>query len=410
MVVHRFGHLALIAAAGMLGLAPASILAQDRVMITSTMGLGDSGASAGMVSKAGVERYAQLLGFSAEQKDLAVTLQEGYATEYQQARKTMRDAMAELRRSSEDTGDNTGFMEKMPAIQSEFRDKTTKLEKTLFSDFRALLSGQAQENKWPGVERMRRREVDLRAGGLSGESLDLVDIVGALKLPPDIVAALSPTMEAYEIDLDRQLDAREKQAGDMPRFEPGKPLDMEKMQKAMADRRDAGAKVVEINERHARTIRNLLPDDKRPVFDEQVKRGSFPVVYRPSRVARDLEAALKFADLTTEQKEQLTGVREQYDREAASLNSAWADAIKESEKDGQEGTLRSGAGAMMIRMGNEPEALKASRKARREADDRAAEKVKGLLTAAQREKLPKPAPDGPEGQTAGTMRFMVDDR
>src|SRR5262249_182376 len=76
--------------------------AQIKFSVTSSLG----GPSDGQVSKRSVERYADVLGFSPEQKESALTIHEGYAAAYQQAQKARRTSMEDVRRSSEDTGDH----------------------------------------------------------------------------------------------------------------------------------------------------------------------------------------------------------------------------------------------------------------------------------------------------------------
>src|SRR5437899_6160361 len=226
--VGGFGLAALVAAVGP-AVFPQHAGAQMR--FTATAGGGPGG---GQVSKRSMERYSELLGLSADQKESAMAIHEGYAASYQEAQKARRAAFEDMRRSSEDAGDNTVFMEKMPKIEKDFRDKSQKLEKGLFDDMRALLSG-AQESKWVRVERMHRRETNLRGGGVSGAGVDLMDVVDGLKLPPEAMTPVPPVLEEYEKELDTQLQAKAKAASDGPVFEPGKPIDSEKMKKQMQD-------------------------------------------------------------------------------------------------------------------------------------------------------------------------------
>jgi hypothetical protein len=405
----RFGGLGLAAIVAATGLAALPEQAGAQMRFTATAGMGAGG---GQVSKRSVERYAEVLGLSAEQKESALAIHEGYAASYQEAQKTRRAAFEDMRRSSEDTGDNTIFMEKMPKIEKDFRDKTQKLEKGLFDDMKALLSG-PQESKWVRVERARRREVNLRSGGVSGAAVDLMDVVDGLKLPPDAMTPVSPLLEEYEKELDTQLQAKAKAASDGPVFEPGKPIDADKMKKQMQDAREAGLKVKEVNERSARKIEPLLPDDKRAAFRDAVRERSFPQVYRPSRVSKGMDAALKLDDLTPAQRSSVQAFRAQYQRDVAALNDAWASAITASEGEGQTGViLGTDGGHVMLNMGDDPPALVDARKARRDLDDRMNEKLKGVLNESQQSKVAKAStPDEEEMSGAMVRSIMIrDDR
>ncbi|CAG1003701.1 hypothetical protein PHYC_03085 [Phycisphaerales bacterium] len=396
---------ALIVAAGLVGVAgPAGeSIAQERVIIARGGPMG--GAGSGQVSRRSVERYSELLGFGAEQRESAMTIHEGYASEMDQVRKTQRSAFEDARRASEDTGDHGVFMEKMPKIETEFKAASDRLEKALFADLRALLSTPEQEEKWAGVERMRRREVGLRGASLSGEGVDLIDLVAGLKPEPESSEELRAVLDEYELQLDRALEAKIKAMGEAPQFGMfGGPDEksMEKMQEAAKVAKEVGKRIQEINVQNGRKIGGLLADASRAAFEEELRRRSFPRVYRPSRVTKDLEGAMGLSDLTSDQREQLTSLRTSYERDLAGVNDRWANAIKENEGNDQEGTIATGAGVMRFSMGEEPEALKEAKKARREVDEKAADRIKSILTAAQREKLPK----APAGREDGDGEFV----
>jgi len=367
------------------GLTPT---AQAQIRIEAR-GMGGGPGEAGMVSKRSVEKYADTLNLSKEQAETAATIHEGYAAAYGEVRKMRRAAMEEVRRASEDTGDHSVFMEKMPKIEREFQEKTGKLEKEFFNDLQSVLDS-GQQDRWVRVERMRRREVGMRGGAISGEGVDLVEVVGNLKLEEPATSVIATPLEEYEAEVDRHLQSRDRLKDEAPAFEPGKGIDIEALQKAMAESREAGLKIKDVNERHARKIEGLLPEDKRGAFRDAVKRRSFPRVYKPSRASKDIEAALKMDDLDAGQRAALEGLRESYERDLAGANDAWAAAQEESEKTGSSGAIAGGSGGMMmLNMGEEPPALVEARKARRELDDKANERIKSVLTEAQKSRLPK---------------------
>jgi len=409
--IRTVGGLSLAALMTMGATAFTSSPAQAQIKIAMT-GTPFGGSADGQIAKRSVERYADLLDFSAEQKDSALTIHEGYAAAYEQAQKARRTAMSELRRSAEDTGDHTVFMEKMPAIEKDFRDKSSKLNKGFLDDLRGLVSP-SQDANWVKVERMRRRETGLRAGGVSGEAVDLIDVVSGLKLPSDAMTPLSPTLDEYESELDHQLQAKAKAAAEAPTFEPGKGFDAEKMQARMKESREAGLKVKEVNERSARKIEPLLPEDKRDAFRSALKERSFPQVYRPSRAVKDMDAALKLDDLTPAQRASIQDIKASYRRDAGSLNDTWAAAITASEGEGQSGTVFGSDGShFMMNMGDEPQSLVDARKARRELDEKTNDKVKGVLNQDQQAKLAKARASEPEEVMGGEMRSIMirDDR
>jgi hypothetical protein len=372
--------------------------AQSFVVARSTGGpIGAGGAT--QISSRSVERYAALLGLSDQQKELAKQLHEGYQASFRSATDEMQRAMEETREAYEETQDASVFMEKMPAVQRSHKQKTTAIEAQFMDDLKAILDP-AQAEAWSKVERQRRRETILRGGQLSGESVDLLEIVEGLGLdaaPPELTEAL----DQYELDLDRALVAKKAVLDAQGEFNlNGGPLDLDSLRKHSDAAKAAGTKVKEVNEQHARKVESIVPESKRVEFAGVVKRQSFPRVFRPSQVVRAIDQAMKFDDLDATQKRTIQSLREAYERDVAPLNDAWASAIEEDEKDPDNMSL--GDGAMQVKIGSPEDEGKQSpldkaRKARREFDDATRERLLAALTPAQREKLPKRSPGGPMG-------------
>jgi hypothetical protein len=385
----------LACAGSLLGLPGASIV-QAQPMTISVVRGSEAGPASGsnVISKRSVEKYAQAVAMSDDQKAAALALHEGYEADTTDARKTFMGVMSEAQRAAQDNDDHSMFMEKVPKARKEYTDKLVELEKRYFSDVKMLLTPD-QEPNWVKVERIRRRETQLR-GMMSGESVDLIEVVKGLKPEPAVLTTLNEPLGEYEIDLDRALQAKETIPE--PEFKPGE-FDMTKMQEAAAKQREAGTRVKEVNERHARRIKELLPDALRDKFDEAVKKETFPRIYRPSRVSKMMESATKLGDLTADQKQQIQDLRTQYDRDVTPINDRWASATSEAEKKGDDNAMPLGGGGF-IRFGGPDEKddspVGQARKARTELDGRMHKRLESILSKEQFEKLPKEQPG--EGQ------------
>jgi hypothetical protein len=404
-----------VVGAGFCGIAvsaawPVTALAQQDVRVMTTIDaqggpMGGGGAS--KVSKAAVEKYAGLLGLSPDQKATALTLHEGYDAAYTQASKEFGATMEDIRKSFEDSQDRSVFMEKMPKARADFAAKTKELEKSFFGDLQAVLNTD-QQAAWPRVERQRRREVALRGGTVSGEGVNLLDIVEGLKLPADAKAKLDEIVSEYETDLDRALQSKAKVMEEMQSFDPGRGFDPEAFRERLAKTREAGMKVKEVNERFARRLESLLPDEKKPDFASSVRKASFPQVYRPSRIARSLDAAAGMADLTPEQRESVSTLKASYERDLAAANEKLASAIEESEKKGGNGgeMMLADGGRMAMRFGDEDEKspLAQARKAKREVEEKAKSRLDTVLTKEQKDRLPK-EPERGDGGPGAVIRF-----
>lgn len=388
-----------LAACGAVSSAP---VAQAQQVVMSVSGArGPMGMSRPAMTQRELDGYAGILGLDEAQREAAKELLASYTTEFEKASREQTEKMRRIADEFRETRDDEVW-EQMGPISEKYTKRSAELEKSLLNDIKTLCD-EKQLAQWPRVERTRRRDRTIDRGTVSGESVDLVRIVTGLELAAEARAALAAQLEAYEQDLDRVLEARNKiidqQAAS---FTPGRgpmTFDVEKFQKQMADAREAGEKVREVNQRYARSIEGLLPETSKAEFSMQVKRASFPMVYRASRTERAFDAALKFDDLDTKQREAIASLRQSYEQDTASLNDKWAAAILDEEKDGAGGIALGGGGVMTMSFGDEdsdkPSAQ--ARKARRDADKKAMQSLESLLTDAQKERLPQPGDDAPAG-------------
>jgi hypothetical protein len=400
---------AIVAVCG-LGMSAGTVLAQERVMVMATQEAGAQMMGSSRISKSSVDAYGKLLNLTADQKAAAHALHEGYDAEYTKASKDFTSAMEDMRRTAEESDDRSVFMERMPKAREELSKKTKGLEKSFMSDLQALLTGD-QGTSWPKVERLRRREVLLRPGSVSGEGVNLLDTVEGLKLSDDVKAQLAESLLAYETDMDRALLAKQKMLDDQPAFDPGRGFDPQAFQEQMKKNREAGLKLQEVNQQYQRRLESSLPEDKRKAFNDAVRKATFPTVYRQSRVARAIDAAAKFEDLTSEQKESLASLKSSYERDAAPANDKWANEIEAAEQKGDNGgeMAIAGGGRMAVRFGEEDNnsPLAQARKNRREIDEKTKSRLDSILTKEQKERLPKD-PEGRGSVSAGGA-FIVEE-
>ncbi|MEY3231127.1 MAG: hypothetical protein RL689_1216 [Planctomycetota bacterium] len=372
--------------------------AQQVVSMSVSIGGAGPDATGSMITKRFLDRAAKVSGMSAEQAEQAGVIHDGYASAYEARRKAHREALDEARRSSEDTGDFSAFMERLPGLEKSFRDDSVALETDFLKDVRSLLTP-SQESAWPKVERMRRRDLGLPGGSISGESIDVIALVDELDLATTDRATLDPVLESYELELDRLMVARLDRRGDREGWTPGKPIDIQEMQASMAKAKEEGIKVRDLHRDAARKVEALLPEGLRATFLERVQSASFPRVYRKGRTLRELEAAAGMSDLDESQRSQVADLLASYQRDAAPLNAAWAKAIEASENDGQTGGA---GGGVVLSFGNDPEELQQARKARRELDEQVSKRLRAMLSDGQRDRLPKAGQGGgEEGELEG---------
>lgn len=331
--------------------------------------------------------YAKTLNLSPAQAEAANDLLSAYEIEYLAAIKRFQEIQQAINQEFMQTGEMEVIQSTMQDAMKKFGKKTTQLEKGLLDDIKTLLD-QQQLDQWPALERLHRRSTTINWGSLSGESVDLNDLVEGMRLTPAQASAIAPTLAQYELDLDRELQARnahiQQQIADS--LENGfANFDMDKLQKQAADLREAGRKILELNKRYAAQVQALIPEDKQAEFAEKVRLASHPAVYKKSYPIYLIEAALKLPDLETNQREGLQAIEETYRREAQAINERWAAAITEYELNPPD----QNPWAAFMPNRELPEPLKNAKEARAELDKRNVDAVKALLTESQMAQMPE---------------------
>ncbi len=345
------------------------------------------------IGRESVDRYADLLGFDDVQRDTAKMLHSDYLDQFKSVNDTFTEAMQKIQEEAGQSGDWQKMMKPMGTIMEGFFGKLEDLEETFFSDLKMLAMEPAQEAAFVRVERARRRETVGMAGQMatiSGATIDLHEIARKVEVSGN--EAAREALLAYEAEIDpvntRLIDAafgfmrdnfeRMKKMGE-DETQAWNQEAMEKMQEVMSDMRDLGTQGKNINARYARQIMQMLPAEQQSDWDREVKRRTWPTVYRDSSAERQMDAAEKLDSLSSEQRENLAAIRDSYQREATPMNERWAKAIDEQQAD-QEGNWWG--------WGNDDSEVDEIESEREELDDRFVERIRALLTAEQLEDMP----------------------
>lgn len=407
---------ALMALAGGIGFPTPAVHARQAVFVAGAPGgPGIGGRSGPPVTQKQLEGYAEALNLTEDQRIAANELLDAMQAEYAKAAAEHREAMQEVQAEFQETRDTQIIMKSMPELMGKFQARRTELESGFLEDLKLTLSDE-QAAMWPGIERMRRRDLAGNGTMLSGESIDLVKLVKELEPSDAVKSEIAPVMERYEVDYDRALVERQKKvAENQSMFAGGPPPDPQTMMARMAEVREQSVKVRDVNRSYARQIQNLLPPELAERFDTALKKASFPQVYGPGHTLRSIDTALAFEDLTAEQKAALNDIKESYLRDVDQLNDKWAEAIEAEENDPNAANISMMGGQTMRIVtrestnGEEPEdPVAKATAARRDLDSRALDRARGLLNPDQQGRLPKRSAQ-PGGVWAGSADEMPPD-
>jgi hypothetical protein len=362
-----------------------------------------------------VERYAELLGFDADQRDAALALLEGMQSEWTEGAKKIREEIDALREEFRESRDVSIWTERLPGMMARQREAATKLEKGFISDVQSLLT-EEQQGGWPRFERAYRRDSTITRGRLSAESVDILSLAKDLPLSASSVSTVQPILDQYESDLDRALVARNQivdEAQARVGMGPGaleQALQDEEFQKLREKAREARLCVRETNQRYARQIAAALPTDEATKFTDEFTRRSFPDVFRSTLTAESLAAASRFEDLTSDQQQSIASMRSAYAEVLERLNKSLMEATEKYEAT-SEGYAAALGGGMRFRTGGpggesddqKPDPIQEARTAKRDMERKALDNLKAILNDGQRDRLPKRRErgEGPRAMLSG---------
>ena len=337
-----------------------------------------------------LEHAAQLFGFDEVQRDIAGEMVNAYLTRMAVGVEQMTIVLDAAEREFEETRDI--------AVWNDFRERTEQFEERkaaiteqLMADLRLLLTPE-QDARWTRFERDLRRNATIDEGGLlSGETVDLVDLLDEMGVDGEVREAIWSLEDQYVTELDRALVQRNEVSDEttnqaFERFTAEGCDDMDSVmdffRELLGDAMEQAARVRDINLKYAATIGRALPPDQSAEFEDRFNELAFPRVYRASTTDRAFETILSFEDLTEEQRGRVLEAQLRYEQSRERLDANWARAIAEQEEERD----------VMRVMGIEPstEATREARTARRDLDRTSYEQGLQVLTEEQASRLPPP--------------------
>lgn len=351
------------------------------------------------------------------QRPIVEVLLEDYAASFEAGLTAMRNEIAEMRVDA--AGDGRAIMERMMQPLESWEQDKELLADQFLANVRTQLSP-VQDARWPALERALRREKDLPQSELSGEGIDLVSVLAALQVPPQVLETIAAQIDQYETDLDRALLAREQR---MDSLQPAvreamQEMNFERGLQIMEQIMAARIEVRSAQERGLEAIAAALPEEYAAAFRQEALERAFPKVYGPNATISFIAAAKAIEDLTPEQLEGIEAIERDYLVQLEGLNSRMRDLYRleeprEPQRRFERILQRQRGETPRRRTSGEPEAIREIRGDREELGRRTREAILALLTPDQSTRLPgfaKPAglpakgePDGRNFQDTPTL-------
>jgi hypothetical protein len=338
-------------------------------------------------------KYSEILALDGDQKEAAKALLDGYEQSFNTKREEMREKIQQAREEARNNGGGGGGGGGFAAfreIGQKWQADREKLDKDFMNDLKGLLTPEQEKANWARFERVHRRDHSMDRGLMSGERMDVVKLVEDAKLDPDTKAKVDPILARYEEDLDRELQNRDQVQKETFAKMADAMGDQDAMQKLIQTGREAAVRVRDVNRKYAREVQAELPEDKAFEFAKAVKQASFPNVYNETFGQRSITSALGFRDLTDEQKQTITTIRDAYTRDLAGLNDKIAAAQEQMEMNFNAGQMMGGGRGDQGELGD-------LRREKRDLDRATLDKLEAALTEDQKARLPQPEARGQGG-------------
>jgi hypothetical protein len=354
-----------------------------------------------------IERYAKVLTLDGAQTEAAKALYEAYQKDTAAASKKTHAAMKDAQGLMED-GDHKAFEERMAKSMREQSENGKKLTDTFLSDLRSILNPN-QAERWPALERMRRREqylggmVMMGGGSVGGSSVDLIPLIDKLGIPGTLRAKLDEQLALYEVDIDRPLQDRQHNVDDEQKTMGAvQKFDGESFARKQERDRKVDMAIREVNAKYVRQIGAALPEEWARKLAETYDARAYRGIYKDSTIGKKMAAAQKLETLSADQKKSLEAMIVKYKKDAKQANDSWAAAQKAAEDAGRP----TGGGLMMMGPGSKESidpAFASARSARKDVDSAAREQLEKLLTPDQLASIPEPQAGGMMGHQIAVL-------
>lgn len=240
----------------------------------------------------------------------------------------MRERMAkfqeEMRKERESSGADKQIQEtvgKMIDRVERWKSQRTQLRDELVNGLRSTLT-EGQTGGWEKFDRFMRRERSIPQGVLSGESVNLFEVVDDAELAPEAMAPLASILDRYEMELDAALRARDSflDQSEIKFLRAAQTSNQREADETARRASELHKAVRDLNDRIRDEIVAALPEEKRASVKAAALRAGYERVYRPTQTDRAFEVALELEDLSPESKPLIETLRAQYEAEAASIN------------------------------------------------------------------------------------------
>lgn len=274
---------------------------------------------------------SQMLNLDETQRVIVKTLFEDYQASFESGIERMKQRFDEMRERIRDADTRT-IMKEVFAPFRDWNAEKAELGAQFLANVEVVLTPE-QKELMPGLQRRLYRERNLHKGRLSGENVNLLDVVRDMNFDQRLLVQLQPVLEAYEIALDRALHNREDPVirKNNPMLESLEEQDPEKGQVALRQHIERQIGVRNVNDEYIEQIAQALPGEKAEAFRIAALDRAYPRVYRETPVQRLFKAAKELQGLDAATLQAICAVETEFLKDLAAMNQKLLESIRNYE-------------------------------------------------------------------------------
>ena len=221
-------------------------------------------------------------------------------------------------------------------VLATFKEWTPEKERIgdeFLENVKVVLTNEQLEH-WPAVTRRLYRDKHIYKGELSGENLNLFDVVRELHLDDRTSMQVQPIMEAYDIALDQALRRRDTDTSVKANaLEYISESDPQKGFDAMKRRIELRVDVRNVNDEFVDRVADVMPSDIAAEFRKDAMERAYPRIYRETPVQRLFKDAKKIEGLDVSVLQSINQIESAYLNALAPVNLHLHDVLRKFEPD-----------------------------------------------------------------------------
>ncbi len=278
---------------------------------------------------------SQGLNLDESQRIIVNTMYEDYQTAFEAGLNAMKQRFEDMKGDLQAGGqaeDKDRIMLLVFAPILDWMAKKDDIGAQFLANIEVVLTDD-QKQLYPAIQRRLYRERKLHKGRLSGESLNLIDVVRDLSLDKRVNVQIQPMLDAYDAELDRALHQREDPitGRNNPMLKSLEEQDPAKQHEALRKQIARRIVVRNVNDKYIEQLALALPEDQARQFRAAALERAYPRIYRETPVQRIFRVAAEMEGLDSSVRQAVLTLEGEFLAELAVINQNLLNALRTNE-------------------------------------------------------------------------------